>query len=180
MEANDHLNEEVAAGIKQYLTSGQYPAGLDANQKRNFRKRAKDFVVSGDSGSPELYYRSKKDGSLRLSVSCNEDKLRIFHVQSIAYMYRHIQYVATCERTLSYVQECHADPTGGHLGRTKTNSKIKARFYWPNQYIDVDNLVGSCVCMVTVTAETIAYCFCVHEFWSFCTTESKVDKAMYS
>ena len=78
METNEHWNEEVAGGIKYYLLSSQYPAGLDTNQKRNFRKRAKTFVVSGER--QDLYYRSKKDGSLRLAISSKEDKQRIFEV----------------------------------------------------------------------------------------------------
>ena len=40
------------------------------------------------------------------------------------------------------IQECHSNPTGGHLGRSKTAGKIKTRYYWPNQYVDVDNLVS--------------------------------------
>ena len=40
------------------------------------------------------------------------------------------------------IQECHSSPTGGHLGRSKTAGKIKTRYYWPNQYVDVDNLVS--------------------------------------
>ena len=40
------------------------------------------------------------------------------------------------------IQECHSNPTGGHLGRSKMTGKIKNRYYWPNQYVDVDNLVS--------------------------------------
>ena len=52
-------SDEVASDIRRYLERGQYPAHLphsDTTKRRNFRKRAKDFVVHKDN----LYYKRKK------------------------------------------------------------------------------------------------------------------------
>jgi hypothetical protein len=41
--------------------------------------------------------------------------------------------------------ECHDSPlTGGHLGFSKTFTKIKSRYYWPNMLKEVEKYVKSC------------------------------------
>ena len=50
-----------------YLTDGNYPDDLPSNEavkRRNFRKRANDFVVLED----RLYHKNKKDGSKNKSM----------------------------------------------------------------------------------------------------------------
>lgn len=45
-------NEELAKNINIYLENGRYPAKLPPMKRRNFRKRANDFVVKqGTQGS---------------------------------------------------------------------------------------------------------------------------------
>ena len=59
-----------------------------------------------------------------------------------------MQALAFCFLIIAYkfvYQECHSDPSGGHLGREKTLYKIKCRFYWPQLYVEVDNLVSHCM-----------------------------------
>ena len=38
----------------------------------------------------------------------------------------------------------HDDPTSSHLGITKTLSKVRERFYWPDQRQDVEDWWGKC------------------------------------
>lgn len=38
----------------------------------------------------------------------------------------------------------HDGPGGSHFGFDKTYSSIKAKFYWPNMYRDVENHIKSC------------------------------------
>lgn len=132
-----HWNEIVARNIKEYLVSGKYPSDLPSSEsvkRRNFRKRAKDFIVKND----RLYYVDKKNGSLRLAIHSKEEQERAFQVCCLVSNY--VKCTGHSECLL--IQECHSNPSGGHLGRSKTVGKIKTRHYWPNQYVDVDHLVS--------------------------------------
>ena len=77
-----HWDETVARNVKRYLICREYPSDLptsETNKRRNFRKRAKDFVVQNDT----LYYVDKKDGHLRLAIYSKEEQERVFHVSSL-------------------------------------------------------------------------------------------------
>ena len=41
----DRWSEDVVENIKKYLTGKQYPEDVSKDEKRNLRKRAKDFVL---------------------------------------------------------------------------------------------------------------------------------------
>lgn len=42
--------------------------------------------------------------------------------------------------------ECHDSPiSGGHLGFTKTFTKLKSRYYWPTMLKDIEKYVKSCI-----------------------------------
>ena len=78
-DAKKYWSEEIAQSIQTYLQVGQYPTELPASEsgrRRNFRKRAKDFVIQEDL----LHYKNKKDGSLRLAIASKEEQQRIFEV----------------------------------------------------------------------------------------------------
>ena len=71
-----HWNEIVARNIKEYLVHGKYPSDLPSSEsvkRRNFRKRAKDFMVKNDN----LYYIDKKS-KLRLAIYSKEEQERVF------------------------------------------------------------------------------------------------------
>ena len=76
---NEHWNEAVAEGYKEFLLSGgkNYPVDMAKEKKRNFRKRAQDFVVH----EGRLYYA--KGGSLRLALTNRDEQLRVFQVSII-------------------------------------------------------------------------------------------------
>lgn len=74
-----HWNEIVVRNIKEYLVHGKYPSDLPSSEsvkRRNFRKRAKDFMVKNGN----LYYIDKKSGSLRLAIYSKEEQERVFQV----------------------------------------------------------------------------------------------------
>ena len=73
------LAMDQIAGVKKWLQSGEYPPHLPPSEKmkqRNFRKRAKDFVIKQGM----LYYKNKKNGELRLAISSKEEQQRVFMV----------------------------------------------------------------------------------------------------
>ncbi len=43
------------------------------------------------------------------------------------------------------MQQCHENPTAGHLGPSKTLSKISTYYYWPSIYKDVLNFCRTCI-----------------------------------
>lgn len=77
LQSNEHWNEEIALGYKEYLVSGKYPDYLPKEKRRNFRKRACDFEVKDG----ELYY--KKSGDSRLALYKSDDWLRVFQVSPL-------------------------------------------------------------------------------------------------
>ena len=79
---SEHWNEEIAQNIKQYLESGVYPSNLpssEGNKRRNFRKRAANFVVK----EGKLYYKNCKDGLTRLAIASEKEQQEIFQVGKI-------------------------------------------------------------------------------------------------
>ena len=67
-------------------------------------------------------------------------------------LYRHVwgelsrQYVLAIPKSLirDILFKAHDSPESGHLGITKTWKRIKAHFYWPGQYKDVQDYVRVC------------------------------------
>ena len=72
----DRWNERIVEGITKFLTEKQYPENLSKDEKRNYRKRAQDFIVL----QGKLHYKCKESGQTRMAISSEEDKERIFKV----------------------------------------------------------------------------------------------------
>ena len=79
-EESSFWNKRIVMDFKIYLQCGEYPGDLLKEKRRNFRKRAKDFVVKDG----ELYY--KKSGDLRLALSTSDEWLRAFQVGYCSYV----------------------------------------------------------------------------------------------
>ncbi len=76
-EGNVHWNEEVLARIREYLATNVDPPDVVHEQLNNFRKRARDFTIQGG----RLYYKNKKDASLRLAIGSREEMVQVFMVR---------------------------------------------------------------------------------------------------
>ena len=46
--------------------------------------------------------------------------------------------------TNEIINYCHNIPAGGHLGKPKTLSTIRSRFYWPKMEFEVSLYIDSC------------------------------------
>lgn len=46
--------------------------------------------------------------------------------------------------TEKIIKLCHDIPTGGHLGKPKTLSKIQSRFYWPKMELQISLYIDAC------------------------------------
>ena len=62
----DRWNERIVVeGITKFLTEKQYPENLSNDEKRNYRKRAQDFIVI----QGKLHHKCKKSGQTRNAIS---------------------------------------------------------------------------------------------------------------
>ena len=78
--AKEYWGEEVVEAYKEFLLScGKKYPDLSKDQRRNFRKRASDFVVQDG----KLYY-TKTTGFVRLALGSEEDQQRVFQVRALA------------------------------------------------------------------------------------------------
>ncbi len=109
------MDEERYLALLGYIKSQEYPAGLTKSEKYILRRASKSYEVVGD----QLYYIDlNKDGSTfkRVVLHGRKEVDQVF-------------------------MECHLS-AGGHRGRDATIGKIKARYYWPNYYKDVEEKVS--------------------------------------
>ena len=75
-QLSDRWTETTAANIKDFVTTGIYPADMPIKQRSNFGKRARNFAVHDG----QLSYKNKRDGSLRLAICSQEEMERVFKV----------------------------------------------------------------------------------------------------
>lgn len=71
-----------------------------------------------------------------------EDGL-LFHVQGAEGTKR--RWIYEKEQQKQIIMSIHDNPAGGcHFGRDKTRDKVTSKYYWHNQYEDIDNYVKVC------------------------------------
>lgn len=111
------MDEERYNNLQRYLASKEFPPGFTKLQRYVLKRASKKFTLKGQQ---LLYVDRRPDESTfeRIVIKGKEEAERVF-------------------------DECHLG-AGGHRGRDATIGKIKARYYWPNYYIEVEKKVWSC------------------------------------
>ena len=117
--------ESSMKDVVSYIVDQKYPDGLSRDQKKEFRRKCKCFTLR----EGVLYYvgfGNKGKTSARV-ISNRDEQLRI---------------VSATHSGLGDSKQ--AKSLSGHLGRDKTQAKIKERFYWPTITKDVQDFVQTC------------------------------------
>ena len=104
------MEEEEYATLQRFLYNGEYPAGLNKQERYILKRRSRNYTLKNGK---QLFYVSK--GLARLVIRRDEVD-RVF-------------------------EECHLG-AGGHKGRDATIAKVKARYYWPNYYLEIEEKVS--------------------------------------
>ena len=108
------MEEERYSALLGYIKRQEYPAGLTKSQKYVLRRASKNYQVVGN----QLHY-------IDLNVDGSTFKRLVLHGR------KEVDQV---------FMECHLT-AGGHKGRDATIGKIKARYFWPNYYKDIEEKV---------------------------------------
>ena len=53
-----------------------------------------------------------------------------------------LRFIVSKEEQRKILLACHVHPTAGHMGRTRTISRIKERFMWHGMVNDVQDMVS--------------------------------------
>lgn len=109
------MDEEHYSNLKRYLACNECPSEFSKPQRYVLKRASKSFILKGQQ---LLYVDQRPDKSTfeRIVIEGKEEAERVF-------------------------EECHLG-AGGHRGRDATIGKIKARYYWPNYYKEVEEKVG--------------------------------------
>nr|XP_022336773.1 NIF3-like protein 1 isoform X1 [Crassostrea virginica] len=110
------VNSQAATFDDMYgfLKFKRFPSPYSKNQKDVLRRRSKKFKIGDDD---TLYFNS--DGKELIVVRNSSLYHKIF-------------------------EECHSTETGAHLGRDKTMSRVRERYYWPHMAIFIAQKVKEC------------------------------------
>ena len=101
--------------LTKYLDDLILPAEFDKNQLRNFKIKAKNYLVRNGL----LYKRNPRNPQRPLRV------IKPAEVESILYSF-------------------HEDPLAGHFGFTETYRAINQRYFWPQMGNDIKEYVRTC------------------------------------
>ena len=116
--------------IVNYLTRGEYPAGISKEQKRAIRRKVAEEVQTLQTVRNKFV---AKDGVLYY-VDNRPDGLGARE-----------RRVIRMEEKMGILRDCHeAEIGGGHFKRDKTYGKISERFYWHGLMSDVKEYVSTC------------------------------------
>ena len=115
--------------IVNYLTRGEYPAGISKEQKRAIRRKVAERSANATNSNKFV----AKDGVLYY-VDNRPDGLGARE-----------RRVIRMEEKMRILRDCHeAEIGGGHFKRDKTYGKISERFYWQGLMSDVKEYVSTC------------------------------------
>lgn len=90
----------------------RFPPSYTKNQKDVLRRRAKKFKLGKGD---TLYYMSGGKELIVLRDTNNYQKV---------------------------FEDCHSSATGAHLGRDRTLSRVRDRYYWPRWYTFIEQKVS--------------------------------------
>ena len=98
--------------VFDFLKFNRFPPTYTKNQKDVLRRRVKKFKLGEDD---TLYYTSS--GKELIVIRDSSKYEQVF-------------------------EECHSNATGAHLGRDRTMSRVRDRYYWPQCYTFIAQKVG--------------------------------------
>ncbi|KAK6170637.1 hypothetical protein SNE40_018987 [Patella caerulea] len=99
-------------GIQTYLQTQTYEKGTAHNDKRNIRKRSKDFKVENG----ELYFVQK--------VLCDSSDNNQKEYQRLR------KAILTDKEKMDIISRLHVHENGTHFGIEKTSKAVKVLYYW--------------------------------------------------
>ena len=121
MPSRDHVNFQE---VFSYLSGSGYPSGMGKNEKANFRRCCKPFLVADG----ELFYIGKESQGTRKRVLIEKGE--------------QIRAIKAAHEGLGTSVESAA--LAGHRGINATYSIVTSRFYWRTMDRDVKEYVGTC------------------------------------
>ena len=109
------MEVEEYTEIFDYIVHKKYKDGINETKKRMMQRKAQDSIVE----QGDMYKVVKTDGEVQKLKVITKDKKNLI------------------------IKDCHID-IANHLGRDKTMSVIRSRFYWKGVYADVNNYIKQC------------------------------------
>ena len=96
-----------------------------------------DYVTTG--AYPAGITKDRKRAVRRKAGTLVVDKGEVF----VRHHRRKVKVVVEKKEQARILRACHAEPTSGHFGVTKTWRRVAERFYWQGMSLDVKKLVST-------------------------------------
>ena len=130
------------AGYNQYKRSREPSEAIVRNgEARNRQRRPRlgacDHLRPNEEVPPDLGKDQKRAVRKRAGTLVAENG-EVFVVKQK----RRVKVVQSVEEQKRILRACHADPTSGHFGMTKTWRRVAERFHWKGLANDVRTLVS--------------------------------------